>query len=100
VGVATGCLLAAVIVVGSVSHSRRIHSSSISAPPALELPTHGIGAASAIHPAAPASAPVPAGPTARGRSPRHSIHGRARIHAHARKAPGVAVPGPASISQN
>lgn len=99
-GLATGCLLAVVIVVGSISHSRRIHTGPITAPPALELPVRDIGAASAVHLAAPVSAPVPAGPAARGRSTRHSTHGRARIGAHARKAPGVAVPSPASVPQN
>jgi hypothetical protein len=65
------------------------------------LPGQGIGAASAVHPAAPASAPVPAGQGARGRSSRRSGPGRARIAPHTPKAPGVAVPAPSSNdSQN
>jgi hypothetical protein len=98
-GVLTSCLLAFVIVAGTVSHSRKLHSGETVAPPGLVLPTHGIGAASAVHPAAPASAPVPAGQGARGRATHRT--GRARIAPHARKAPGVAVPAPSSDnSQN
>jgi hypothetical protein len=98
-GVLTSCLLAVVIVAGSVSHSRHLRPGQIVAPPSLVLPGHGIGAASAIHPAAPSSAPLPAGQGARGRSVRRS--GRARIAPHAPKAPGVAVPAPGSgDSQN
>jgi len=93
-GLVTGCLLAFVVVAGSVMHSRRLHTNQLVAPPALVLPAHGIGAASAVHPVAPASAPVPASQAARGRSARHT--GRARIAPHARKAPGVAVPAPPS----
>jgi len=85
-GVITGCLLAFVIVAGSVMHSRKTHTNPLVAPPSLVLPGNGIGAASAVHPAAPASAPVPAG-QARGRSTRRA--GRARIAPQARKAPGV-----------
>lgn len=100
-GVVTACLLAFVIVAGSVSHSRKLHSGQIVAPPVLVLPGQGIGAASAVHPAAPASAPVPAGQGARGRSSRRSGPGRARIAPHTPKAPGVAVPAPSSNdSQN
>jgi hypothetical protein len=100
-GLVTASLLAVVIVAGSVSYSRKLHSSQIVAPPVLVLPSNGIGAASAVHPAAPASAPVPAGQGARGRSTRRSGLGRARIAPHSRKAPGVAVPAPASDnSQN
>jgi hypothetical protein len=98
-GLVTASLLGFVIVAGSVSHSRKLHSSQIVAPPVLVLPSNGIGAASAVHPAAPASAPVPAGQSARGRSAHRS--GRARIAPHSRKAPGVAVPAPSSNnSQN
>ncbi len=95
----TSCLLAFVIVAGSVSHSRRMKAGQIIAPPSLVLPGQGVGAASAVHPAAPASAPLPAGQGSRGRSVRRA--GRARIAPHARKAPGVAVPAPGSgDSQN
>jgi len=95
-GVLTGCLLAFVIVAGSVMHSRKT-THPLVAPPSLVLPSQGVGAASAVRPAAPASAPVPAGPAARGRSTRHA--GRARIAPHARKAPGVtAAPPPHSSS--
>lgn len=92
-GLATACLLGFVIVAGSVSHSRRIKPGQV-APPTLVLPGQGIGAASAVHPAAPATAPVPAGEP--GRASRRPEQGRARIAPHARKAPGVAVPAPAS----
>jgi len=98
-GVLTCCLLAFVIVAGSVSHSRHIKAGQAVAPPVLVLPAQGIGAASAVHPAAPATAPLPAGQGARGRSVHRT--GRARIAPHARKAPGVAVPAPSSNnSQN
>ena len=93
-GLVTACLMGFVIVAGSVSHSRRIKPASVVAPPALVLPGHGIGAASAVHPASPASAPVPASQAARGRSSR-TTQGRARIAPHTRKAPGVGVPAPA-----
>ncbi len=94
-GFVTACLMGFVIVAGSVSHSRRIKPASVVAPPALVLPGQGIGAASAVHPASPASAPVPASQAARGRSSRRSP-GRARIAPQTRKAPGVAVPAPAN----
>jgi hypothetical protein len=93
-GLMTACLLGFVVVAGSVSHSRHIKSGQGSAQPPLVLTGQGIGAASAVHPAAPASAPVPAGQP--GRSARPSSPGRARIAPHARKAPGVAVPSPPS----
>jgi hypothetical protein len=92
-GLATACLMGFVIVAGSVSHSRRIRPGQETAPPVLVLPGHGIGAASAVHPAAPASTPVPAGQP--GRAARRSGPGRARIAPHSRKAPG-AVPAPPS----
>jgi len=94
-GFLTACLMGFVIVASSVTHSRRIKPASVIAPPALVLPGHGIGAASAVHPASPASAPVPASQAARGRSSR-TTQGRARIAPHSRKAPGVAVPAPAN----
>jgi hypothetical protein len=89
----TVCLIGFVIVAGSVSHSRSIRPLPAAAP-SLVLPGQGIGAASAVHPAAPASAPIPAGQG--GRSGQRSSQGRARIAPHARKAPGVAIPAPAS----
>ncbi len=96
-GFASASLVCVAIVLGSVSHSRRIQPGQI-APPLIQLPATGVGAASAVHPGAPASAPVPAGPAARGRSVRHAGPGRARIAPHAHKAPGVAVPAPASAA--
>jgi hypothetical protein len=95
-GFAFAGLMCAVIVGGSISHSRRFHPGTVPAPPVLQLPGTGVGAASAVHPAAPASAPVPAGPAARGRSSHRAAQGRARIAPQARKAPGVAVPAPQS----
>jgi hypothetical protein len=95
-GLVTACLLGFVIVAGSVMHCRRIKPGQVVAPPVLVLPSNGIGAASAVHPAAPASAPVPAGQGSRGRSARHSGAGRARIAPRSRKAPGVTVPAPSS----
>ena len=97
-GLVTACLLGFVIVAGSVVHSRRIKPGQVVAPPVLVLPGNGIGAASAVHPAAPATAPVPAGQSSRGRSTRHSGPGRARIAPHSRKAPGVAVPAPSATN--
>jgi len=91
-GLVSACLMGFVIVAASVSHSRKVRPGPLVTPPAIVLPGHGIGAASAVHPAAPASAPVTASQAARGRSARRS--GRARIAPHARKAPGVAVPAP------
>lgn len=94
-GLASMGVLCAVIVGGSVSPSRR--SAPLSAPPVLQLPGQGIGAASAVRPAAPASTPVPADTPGRGRSAhRDAAHGRARIAPHARKAPGVVVPAPST----
>jgi len=96
-GFASAVLMCAAIVGGSVSHSRRTPPGQV-APPVIHLPGTGVGAASAVHPGAPASAPVPAGPAARGRSVRHASPGRARIAPHAHKAPGVAVPLPESAA--
>ncbi|MFP5227691.1 MAG: hypothetical protein ACLGXA_08660 [Acidobacteriota bacterium] len=101
-GVAAACLLGFVIVAGSVSHSRRIGAEHGTIAPPLPAAGQGIGAASAVHPAAPASTPAPAGQP--GRALRSSRHGRARIAPHSRKAPG-AVPAPpaskpASDSEN
>jgi len=92
-GVITACGLCLAIVVGSVGHSRR--TSHGAAPPALPVGGQGIGAASAVHPAAPASTPAPAGEPGRTSrsSDRSADRGRARIAPHSRKAPG-AVPAP------
>ncbi len=92
-GLATACLLGFVVVAGSISHSRRTSLNHGPVPPPLVLPGNGIGAASAIHPAAPASTPAPAGEP--GRAARSTQAGRARIAPHSRKAPG-AVPAPPS----
>jgi hypothetical protein len=101
-GLVTACLLGFVVVAGSVSYSRHIRPSTTGTPPSLVLPGQGVGAASAVHPAAPASTPAPPGQA--GRSARRSAPGRARIAPHSRKAPGVAVPPPlnrpSSDSQN
>lgn len=98
-GFAAAGLVCAVVVVGSVEHSRGIHPGRIPAPPVLALPGQGMGAASAVHPAAPASAPLAAGPNDRGRSTRRLSRARARIAPNARKAHGVAVPAPATTPQ-
>lgn len=95
-GCAFAGIMCAAIVGGTISHSRRYHHGAVSAPPVLQLPGTGVGAASAVHQAAPASAPVPAGPAARGRSSHRAAQGRARIAPQARRAPGVAVPAPPS----
>jgi hypothetical protein len=93
------CLVAGIVVAGSISHSHRIRTNPLTGPPVLTLPTQGVGAASAVHPAAPASTPAPAGQP--GRSTRTNRKGRARIAPHAHKAPGVALPAPpGSASQN
>jgi hypothetical protein len=101
-GLVTACLLGFVVVAGSVSYSHHIKPSTTGVPPSLVLPGQGIGAASAVHPAAPASTPAPPGQA--GRSARRSGPGRARIAPHSRKAPGVAIPPPSnkppSDSQN
>lgn len=99
-GFACAGALCTVIVVGSVDHSRRHPGNFAPPPPVLSVPGAGVGAASAMHPAAPATAPVPAGPVSRGRSAHRVGPGRARIAPHARKAPGVAVPAPSNSSQN
>lgn len=91
------CVAGAAIVMGSVEHSRGLHHAPVVAPPVPGLPGNGIGAASAEHPAAPASAPVLAKPNSRGRSnpsDQAGDHGRARIKRHAHRAAGVAVPAP------
>jgi hypothetical protein len=88
-------VLCAVIVAGSVNHSRHNPTGPVP-PPVMQMPGTGVGAASAMHPAAPASTPVPAGTASRGHSSRRNSKGRARITPEAHKAPGVAVPAPDS----
>ena len=90
---ATG-LLCAIIVVGSVDYSRESRSGRVPAVPVLPLSSQGMGAASAVHPAAPPSAPLAAGPNDHGRSMRRLSHARARIAPNARKAHGVVIPAP------
>lgn len=92
------CVMGTAIVIGSVDHSRGLHRTPLVAPPVPGLPGNGIGAASAVHPAAPTSVPVPATQASRGRSgrtaDRTADRGRAHIKRHAHKATGVAVPAP------
>jgi hypothetical protein len=98
-GFVCATLLCAVIVGSSVRYSHRIHPGPVAGPPAIQMQGTGVGAASAVHPAGPASKPMPAG--TEGRSSRRTAQGRARIAPQARKAPGVAVPAPAtSTPQN
>lgn len=93
-GFASAGLVCGVIVVGSVRHSHQLRPGVPVPPPVLQIQGAGVGAASAVHPANPGTA-VPASPTARGRAThRTAQRGRARIAAHAKKAPGVAVPVP------
>lgn len=92
-GFAAAGLVCTVVVIGSVDHSRRIQADHTPAPPVLVLPGNGLGAASAVHPAAPPSAPLPAG-TDRGRSIRIVSRARAHIAPHAHKAKGVTVVAP------
>lgn len=101
---ALGCLgsllVAALIVTGSVSHSRRNLPSQGPVAPALHLPGSGVGAAAAAHAAGPSSAPIPAEKSANGRSGHRSARGRARIAPRAKKAQGVVVPNPPSTPDN
>ncbi|MGA7525518.1 MAG: hypothetical protein WBW84_23930 [Acidobacteriaceae bacterium] len=95
------CVAGTAIVIGSVDHSHGLHRAPVVAPPVPGLPGlpgNGIGAASAVHPAAPVSVPVPATRSSRGRSSRSASHGRARIQRHAHKAAGVRVPAPGGNS--
>ncbi len=92
------CVAGTAVVIGSVQHSKGLHRAPIVAPPVPGLLGNGIGAASAVHPAAPVSVPVPASQSSRGRSSRTADHGRARIQRHAHKAAGVAVPAPGEKS--
>lgn len=93
-GFAAAGLMCAVIVMGSVDHARvrpiRVHVPA----PVLVVPGQGMGAASAVHVAAPASAPLAAGPNDHGRATHKLSHARAHIAPNARKASGVVVPAP------
>ena len=87
-GLAAAAMACAVIVAGSVSHSRHILPVS----PGLHLPTAsqpGVGAASAVH---VAPQPVTSLPQDRPRSVRQTVDGRAVISSHVKKPAGVAVP--------
>lgn len=86
VGFAAASVVCAVMVGGRVERSR---IAPAPAPPVLALPGQGVGAASAVHPAGPGAAPLPAGTLDRGRAIHRLAHGRARIAEHARKAKGV-----------
>lgn len=97
-GFAAASLICAVIVGGSVEHSPTTPAGP--APPVLSLPGQGVGAASAVHPAAPVSTPLPVSSHDLGRSAHSLAHGRARIAPHAHKARGVVVPAPAANPQN
>jgi hypothetical protein len=94
VGFVTACLMCTVIVVSSVRFSHHNHPGPLAGPPVIQPSGNGVGAASAVHPAGPAQAPMPAGTA--GRSSRRTSQGRARITPQARKAPGVAVPAPSA----
>jgi hypothetical protein len=89
---ACATLTCALIVGSSVRFSHRSHPGPVTGPPAVQMQGTGVGAASAVHPAGPASAPIPAGTA--GRGSHRTAQGRARIAPQARKAPGVAVPAP------
>jgi hypothetical protein len=85
---AAAAMAGAVIVVGSVNHSRHI----LPVAPGLHLPNGaqpGVGAASAAH---VAPQPVTSLPQDRPRSVRKTVNGRAVISSHSKKPAGVAVP--------
>jgi hypothetical protein len=87
-GLAAAAMAGAVIVAGSISHSKHI----LPVAPGLHLPAGaqaGVGAASAAHVAAQ---PVTSLPQDRPRSVRETVNGRAVISSHAKKPAGVAVP--------
>jgi hypothetical protein len=87
-GLVAAAMAGAVIVVGSVSHSKHM----LPVAPGLNLPTGaqaGVGAASAAHVAAQ---PVTSLPQDRPRSVRQTPSGRAVISSHTKKPAGVAVP--------
>jgi hypothetical protein len=95
-GFAAASLICGIVVVGSVDHARETRHGRAPAPPILLAPGQGMGAASAVHVAAPASAPLAAGPNDRGRSTHKLSHARAHIAPNVRKVHGVAVPPPAT----
>jgi hypothetical protein len=99
-GFASAGLVCVILVAGSVRYSHRPHAEPVAVPAPLQMPSQGLGAASAEHPAAPASNPVAAAPTSRGRSARHTKHGRARVGRHAKTPEGVIVPVPSAAPQN
>jgi hypothetical protein len=87
-GMATAVVGGAVIIAGSVSHSRHI----LPVAPGLHLPgatQPGIGAASAAH---VTPQPVTSLPQDRPRSVRQTENGRAVISSHTKKPTGIAVP--------
>ncbi|MGC2163956.1 MAG: hypothetical protein WA634_18790 [Silvibacterium sp.] len=87
-GMTAGVMACALIVAGSVSHSRHI----LPIAPGLHLPGEsqpGVGAASAAH---VAQQPVTTLPQDRPRSVREATNGRAVISSHAKKPTGIAVP--------
>lgn len=88
VGLTATLLGGAVIIVGSVTHSRHM----LPVAPGIHLPAaaqEGVGAASAAH---VATHPVTALPAARPRSVRKTVNGRAVISSDAKKHNGLAVP--------
>lgn len=87
-GMAAAVMACAVIIAGSVSHSRHI----LPVAPGLHLPgttQPGVGAASAAH---VTTQPVSSLPQDRPRSVRQTVNGRAVISSHAKKPTGIAVP--------
>lgn len=87
-GMAAAVMACAVIIAGSVSHSRHI----LPVAPGLHLPgvsQPGVGAASAAH---VTTQPVSSLPQGRPRSVRQTVNGRAVIFSHAKKPTGIAVP--------
>jgi hypothetical protein len=87
-GMSAAAVASAVIVVGSVSHSRHI----LPIAPGLHLPATaqpGVGAASAAH---VAPQPVTSLPQDRPRSVRKTANGRAVISSQAKRPTGIAVP--------
>lgn len=87
-GMVAAAMASAIIVVGSVSHSRHM----LPVAPGLHIPSAsqpGVGAASAAH---VASQPVTSLPQDRPRSVRKTVNGRAVISPQAKKPAGIAVP--------
>lgn len=87
-GISAAAMAGAVIVIGSVTHSRHL----LPVAPGLHLPASsqpGVGAASAAHVAPQA---VTSLPQDRPRSVRKTVNGRAVISPHAKRHAGVTVP--------